>query len=231
MSKPSAHFVAQMEDVLEVYHRPYNPKRPVVCFDEGGKELHATPCGTLPMCPGQAARQDYEWERNGMANLFVWVEPLMGRRGATVTAHHTAVDFAHQIKALVDESYPEAEQIVLVTDNLNILVTDNLNIHGIASLYEAFEPSEARRLVEKLEWHYTPKHGSWLNMAEIEISVLARQCLKRRIADMATLNQEVKAWERRRNAVGAPVRWHFTTEDARIKLAHLYPIYKGKDLN
>lgn len=210
-----------MEDVLDVYQRPYDPRRPVVCFDEGGKELHGTPRGALPMRPGQPARQDYEWERHGMANLFVWIEPLTGRRSATVTERHTAIDFAYQLRKLV-ESYPDADTIVLVTDNLNI--------HTRASLYEAFEPAEAHRIANKLEWHYTPKHGSWLNMAEIEISALARQCLNRRIADAAVLDQEVKAWERRRNDLGAPIRWQFTTADARIRLAHLYPTYKGENL-
>jgi hypothetical protein len=209
-----------MEDILDVYQRPYDPERPLICFDEGGKELHGTPRGTLPVRPGQPARQDYEWERHGMANLFVWIEPLTGRRRADVTARHTAVDFAHQLLKLVDESYPEADRIVLVTDNLNI--------HTPASLYEAFEPAEAHRIARKLEWHYTPKHGSWLNIAEIELSVLARQCLDRRISDLASLEQEVKAWERRRNALGAPVRWQFTTADARIRLAHLYPTYQGE---
>lgn len=208
-----------MEDILDVYQRPYDPKRPVVCFDEGGKELHATPRGALPLRPGQPARQDYEWERHGMANLFVWVEPLAGRRNVDVTERHTAIDFAHQLRKLVDESYPDADTIVLVTDNLNI--------HTPASLYAAFEPAQAHRIARKLEWHYTPKHGSWLNIAEIELSVLARQCLDRRIPDLASLQREVKAWERRRNELGPPVRWQFTTADARIKLAHLYPTYKG----
>jgi hypothetical protein len=209
-----------MEDILDVYQRPYDPLRPVVCFDEGGKELHGTPHGTVSARPGRPARQDYEWERNGMANLFVWIEPLTGRRSVTVTAHHTAIDFAHQIRNLADESYPKADKIVLVTDNLNI--------HSRASLYEAFEPEEAHRLANKLEWHYTPKHGSWLNIAEIEISALSRQCLNRRIPDMATLDREVKAWEHRRNKVGAPIRWQFTTADTRTKLAHLYPTYKAE---
>lgn len=150
-----------MEDVLDVYQRPYDPKCPVVCLDEGAKELHGTPHGTLDVQPGQTQRQDYEWERHGMANLFLWVEPLAGRRRVEVTERHTAVDFAHQLRYLAESVYPEAQQIVLVTDNLNI--------HKTASLYEAFEPQTARRIARKIEWHYTPKHGSWLNMAEIEL--------------------------------------------------------------
>lgn len=221
LGTPSAKFVAKMEDVLDVYQRPHDPLRPVVCLDETSKELHSTPRGALPMepgteaGPGQPARQDYEYERHGTANLFLWVEPLAGRRGVAVTERRTAVDLARQLRALADEHYPQAERIVLVTDNLNT--------HGPASLYEAFAPAEARRLAARLEWHYTPEHGSWLNMAEIELSVLSRQCLSRRIPDAAALEREVGAWERGRNAAGATIRWQFTAADARVKLRRLYP--------
>ena len=223
MSKPSAQFVAAMEDVLDVYQRPYDPERPVVCLDEGGKELHGTPHGETPLQPGQPARQDYEWERHGMANLFLWVEPLTGKRNVCVTQRHTAIDFAYQLRTLVDDAYPDVDQIVLVTDNLNI--------HRTASLYEAFDPEEAHRIARKIEWHYTPKHGSWLDIAEIELSVLSRQCLSRRICDYETLQSEVAAWLERRNKVGSPIKWQFTTKDARIKLARLYPIYDDSKSN
>jgi hypothetical protein len=204
-----------MEDALEVYQRPHDPRRPVVCLDETSKGLHATPRGALPMEPGQPARQDYEYERHGTANLFLWVEPLAGRRGVQVTERRTAVDLAHRLRALSDEHYPDAERVVLVTDNLNT--------HGPASLYEAFAPAEARRLAARFEWHYTPEHGSWLNMAEIELSVLSRQCLSRRIADAAALEREVCAWEQERNGARATIRWQFTAADARVKLRRLYP--------
>ena len=207
-----------MEDVLDVYARPYDPKRPVVCFDEGGKELRDTPNGTLPMQPGQPAREDYEYERFGKANLFLSVEPLAGRRRVQVTERHTACDFAEAIRVVVDEDYPDAEIVVLVTDNLNI--------HKPASLYERFEPDEAHRIVRKIEWHYTPEHGSWLDMAECELSVLARQCLSRRIPDIETLSREVEAWQTRRNAAQVTIDWHFTTADARVKLKRLYPVLK-----
>lgn len=203
-----------MEDVLEVYQRPYDPKRPVVCLDEKTKELHATPNGSLPLEPGKPRREDYEYERNGTRNLFLWVEPLSGRRQVRVTGRRTGLDFARQLKALV-AAYPEAEQIVLVTDNLNT--------HGPASLYEAFAPEEARRIAQKIEWHYTPEHGSWLNMAETELSVLGRQCLNRRIPDADTLAQEVAAWQERRDRTRTTIRWQFTAQDARIKLRRLYP--------
>jgi hypothetical protein len=207
-----------MEDVLDVYARPYDPKRPMVCMDEGGKELRDTPKGTIPMQPGQPAREDYEYDRFGKANLFLWVEPLAGRRRVLVTQRHTACDFAEALKVLVDEEYPDAELIVLVTDNLNI--------HKPASLYERFEPEEARRIATKIEWHYTPEHGSWLDMAECELSVLARQCLSRRIPDIETLRREVRAWEARRNTAKVTIDWHFTTADARVKLKRLYPVLK-----
>ena len=203
-----------MEDVLEVYQRPYNPARPVVCLDEKSKELHTTPNGFLPLETGKPKREDYEYGRNGTRNLFLWVEPLSGRRHVCVTERRTAVDFAQQLKSLVD-AYPEAEQMVLVTDNLNT--------HSAACLYEAFAPEEARRIAAKIEWHYTPEHGSWLNMAETELSVLGRQCLNRRIADAARLRQEVAAWLEQRNRARTIIRWQFTTQEARIKLRRLYP--------
>jgi hypothetical protein len=207
-----------MEDVLDVYQRPYDPFYPQVCFDEGGKELRATPHGCLPAEPGQPQRQDYEYERHGKANLFLWVEPLTGRRRVLVTERHTACDFAEALRLLVDEEYPDAEKIVLVVDNLNI--------HKAASLYERFAPEEAHRIAKKIEWHYTPEHGSWLNMAECELSVLQRQCLDRRIPDQETLTAEVAAWERTRNQKQVTIDWRFTTEEARIKLKRLYPVLK-----
>jgi hypothetical protein len=211
----SAHFVSAMEDVLGVYHRPYDPARPVVGVDEGGKQLIGEVRPPLPVRPGDAAKEDYEYERNGVANLFVAVEPLAGRRLVGVTDRRTAVDFARFLKRLSDEVYADAERVVLVCDNLNT--------HTPASLYEAFAPEEARRLAERFEWHHTPKHGSWLNVAECELSVLARQCLGRRIPDRATLEREVAAWQERRNAQVVKIDWQFTTADARVKLKRLYP--------
>ena len=210
-----AEFVCALEDVLEVYQRDFDPARPVLCLDEASKQLVAQTRVPLPTAPGQPARQDYEYERCGTANLFLVTEPLVGQRRIKVTQRRTAVDFAEFVRDLVDRWYPDAQKIVLVMDNLNT--------HKLASLYEAFAPEEARRLVEKLEIHYTPKHGSWLNMAEIELSVLSRQCLDRRIPDAATLETEVAAWVDRRNGAGATIDWQFTTADARIKLKHLYP--------
>jgi len=207
-----------MEDVLDVYARPYDPKRPVVCIDEGGKELRDTPHGTVPMQPGQPAKEDYEYERLGKANLFMSVEPLAGKRRVRVTERHTYPDFAQELRHLVDEDYPEAEVIVLVCDNLNT--------HRSACLYASFEPDEAHRIANKIEWHYTPEHGSWLNMAEGELSVFARQCLDRRIADMQTLSGEAASWECARNAMRVKIHWQFTTADARIKLRRLYPVFK-----
>jgi transposase len=204
-----------MEDVIEVYHRPHDPERPVVCVDEAGKQLIGEVCPPLPVRVGSPAKEDGEYQRNGTANLFMAFEPLVGRRVVEVTARRTAIDFARFLKRLLDEAYPTARQVVLVTDNLNTHVT--------GSLYEAFEPAEARRLAERIEWHYTPKHGSWLNMAEIELSVLARQCLDRRIPDAETLRREVAAWEQRRNAAAVKADWQFTTADARVKLKKLYP--------
>jgi len=214
----SASYVAKMEDVLDVHQRPYHPKRPVVCFDEGGKELRDTPQGSLPMQPGQPEKQDYEYERLGKANVFLWVEPLTGRRGVRVTERHTYAQTAYLLRALVDEEYPDAEVIVVVCDNLGT--------HAPACLYATFAPEEAHRIHHKLEWHYTPEHGSWLNMAECELWVFARPCLARRIPDIPTLTREAAAWERTRNARQVKIHWHFTTADARIKLRRLYPVVK-----
>jgi transposase len=204
-----------MEDVLEVYQRPYDAKRPVVCLDEQSKQLIRETRRPIPATPGQPERVDYEYERNGTANLFMTFEPLAGRRRVTVTDRRTKVDFAQVIRELVDEQYPRAERIVLVMDNLNT--------HKLSSLYEAFAPAEARRLIERLEVHYTPKHGSWLNMAETELSVLSTQCLDRRIGEKDDLRVEVAAWEQRRNTAKCRVDWQFTTADARVKLKRLYP--------
>ena len=216
IGKPSAQFVAKMEDVLDVYARPYDACYPVVCVDELSKELHTTPHGTLPMAPGQPERQDYEYARQGVCNLFVAVEPLAGKRTVHVTERRTLQDFAEELRILVEESYPDAEKIVLVTDNLNT--------HTPACLYTRFAPEQARRIAARLEWHYTPEHGSWLNVAECELSVLVRQCLKQRIGSRADLEQEVAAWQERRNAAQVTIDWHFTTLDARIKLKRLYPV-------
>ena len=211
----NAEFVCAMEDVLEVYTRPYDPRRPQVCLDETSKQLVAETREPLPAAPGRPERVDYAYERQGTANLFMAFEPLAGQRRVKVTKRRTAVDFAQVLQELVDVQYPQAEKIVLVMDNLNT--------HKPASLYEAFAPAEARRLMERLEIHYTPKHGSWLNMAETELSVLATQCLDRRIPDPTTLAQEVAAWEHQRNTAHSRVHWRFTTPDARIKLRRLYP--------
>ena len=205
-----------MEDVLAVYCRPRDPKRPLVCLDEASKQLFKEVRDPLPMKPGQPARHDYEYERNGTANLFMMFAPLEGRRYIKVTERRTAIDYAHVLKDLSDIHYRDAEQIVLVNDNLNT--------HKPASLYEAFPASEARRLVERFEWHYTPKHASWLDMAESELSVVARQCLDRRIPDIKTLITEIAAWESDRNKHNAKADWQFTSTDARIKLKQLYPL-------
>ena len=211
----NADFVCAMEDVLAVYTRPYDPARPVVCLDELNKQLVAEIQTPLPVEPGQPARFDYEYERCGTANLFMINEPLMGQRHVTVTEQRTAVDFARVVRDLLEVRYPHAEKVVLVIDNLNT--------HKPAALYQAFEPAVARSLIDRLEIHYTPKHGSWLNMAEIELSILSRQCLDRRIPDLDTVTREVAAWEQARNANPRPVNWRFTTPDARIKLKRLYP--------
>jgi transposase len=204
-----------MEDVLHVYHRPYDPRFPQVCMDETSKQLVGETRTPLPAAPGRPARIDYEYERRGVRNLFLFVEPLAGRRHVQVTERRTKRDWATAIQELVDVHYPTAERIVLVLDNLNT--------HVGSALYETFPPAEARRLLERLELHYTPPHGSWLNMAEIELSVLGRQCLDRRIPDEATLVREVAAWGLDRNAHRTTIDWRFTTADARIKLKRLYP--------
>jgi hypothetical protein len=204
-----------MEDVLAVYTRPRDSDRPLVCLDETSKQLIAETRMPIPMKPGRAARVDYEYERNGTANLFMLFAPLQGWRHVKVTDRHTAIDYAHVLKDLADVHFAPAKTIVLIQDNLNI--------HSKASLYEAFPAPEARRLVERFEWHYTPKHGSWLNLAESELGVLSAQCLDRRIPDKQTLIDEIAAWQHERNANHTESDWHFTTKDARIKLKHLYP--------
>jgi hypothetical protein len=211
-----------MEDVLDVYRRPLDPRRPLVCLDEGSKQLLGHSREPLPMQParadqpGHAVREDYEYVREGTCSFFMVFAPLLSWRHVAVTQRRTAKDFAGVIESLVDVQFPDAERIVLVLDNLNT--------HTPASLYEAFPPAKAKRLADKLEIHYTPKHGSWLDMAEIELSVLARQCLDRRLPDVETLTREVAAWEEARNSAGMTVHWQFTTEQARIKLRKLYPI-------
>src|SRR5512143_4040364 len=208
-----------MEDVLEVYTRPYDPARPVVCLDEISKQLVAETRTPLPAEPGQPERVDYEYERRGMANLFLTCEPLAGRRHVTVTEQRTAVDFAKEVRGLLEVRYPQAARVVLVMDNLNT--------HKPAALYQAFEPAVARALIERLEIHHTPKHGSWLNMAEIELSVLSRHGLDRRIPDADPLTREVAAWEQARNTHAQPVDWRFTTPDARLKLDFLYSLIQN----
>ncbi len=201
--------------MLEVYHRPYDAKRPVVCMDETSKQLVKETRVGQPMAPGHAAKVDYEYERNGTANVFMFVEPLRGWRKANITDRRTRCDWAGQIQELVDVHYPKARKITLVQDNLNT--------HHPSSLYEAFAPAEARRLIDKLEIVYTPKHGSWLNIAEIELGVLNRQCMAERIGEKTELVQNVSAWEDRRNGKTAKIDWQFTTANARIKLRRLYP--------
>jgi len=213
--KQNAAFVAAMEDVLEVYKRPYDPKRPVVCMDEQPTQLLKETRKKVPAQPGQPERVDYEYERNGTAVNFMSTETLGGWRKVNIRGRKTAIDWAHEMKGLLDEDYPEAEQVVLVCDNLNT--------HKVASFYKAFEPQEARRLIERLDIHYTPKHGSWLNVAEIELSVFTQQCLDRRIPDIGTLREEANAWYRERNAGQKSVDWQFTTDKARITLKRLYP--------
>jgi hypothetical protein len=204
-----------MEDVLDVYTQPEDPRYPLVCMDESSKQLLREPRPSLPPAPHQPQRVDHEYERGGVVNLFLFCAPLLGQRWVDVTERRTRADWAYQIKDLVDVRFPTAVRIRLVMDNLNT--------HSPASLYEVFAPAEAKRLADKLELHYTPKHGSWLNIAEIELSVLSRQCLDRRVPDAATLQAEISAWQDRRNAAGSGVDWRFTTADARIKLKRLYP--------
>jgi DDE superfamily endonuclease len=207
-----------MEDILAVYARPVDPARPLVCFDEGGKELHQHVRPPLSVGRGRSAREDTAYARGGMANLFLACAPHLGWRAVHVTTQRTAVDFAHALQVLVEQQFPAAERIVLITDNLNT--------HTPAALYQTFPPAEARRILEKLEWHYTPKHGSWLNMAELELSALARQCLDRRIPDAATLQTEVAAWVTARNQEAAPLTWRFDLATARTRLAHCYPHFE-----
>lgn len=217
--KQDAAFVCQMEQVLEVYKRPYDPKRPVVCMDEQPKQLIAETRSPVPAGPGRPAHADYEYVRRGVCVVWLFVEALAGWRNVVVTATKTAVDWAHQVRALVDHArYAAAERITLVCDNLNT--------HTLAALYQAFGPAEALRLARKLELLYTPKHGSWLNVAESELSVLTRQSLDRRIDTQGEVATEAWAWKERRNEKQIGVEWHFTTEDARIKLKHLYPKVK-----
>lgn len=204
-----------MEDILTVYKRAFDPQEPLVCMDEVSKQLIRETRQFIPATAGRPARHDYEYERNGVCNLFMFFEPLAGKRHVSVTDRRTKIDWATQIKYLMDVRYPTARKV--------ILVMDNLNTHTGASLYEAFEPHEAYRLLERLEIHYTPKHGSWLNMAEIELGVLTRQCLDRRLPDKGTLSAEIAAWQQRRNAAEAKVDWRFTAANARIKLKRLYP--------
>ena len=213
--KQNSAFVANMEDVLEIYKMPYNSAVPVICMDEQPTQLIKETRRKLTVEPGKPERLDYEYERNGTATNFMFTEPLAGWRKVNVRPRKTAVDWADEIKELLDEDYPDVGKVVLVCDNLNT--------HKAASLYEAFEPKEARRLFERLEIHYTPKHGSWLNVAEIELSVFTKQCLDRRIPEIEILRQEAKAWYGRRNVSQKSVDWQFTTEDARIKLKKLYP--------
>lgn len=222
IGKPSAKFVAKMEDVLDVYARPYDPRFPVVCLDETSKELRSTPRGSKPTTPGQSAREDYEYGRHGTANVFLAVEPLAGRRTVRVTERRTSVDFAEELRRIVEEDYRHAEKVVLVTDNLNT--------HTVNALYEAFEPEVARQITRRVEWHYTPEHASWLNIAEIELAALATQCLNRRIASKDDLERQTTAWQDARNQKQARVVWQFHTEDARIKLRRLYPQYKETKL-
>jgi DDE superfamily endonuclease len=215
---PSAEFVATMEDVLDVYHRPYDPDRPVVCMDECSKQLIGEVREPLPPKPGQIAKYDSEYERRGTANVFLAVEPLAGKRTVRVTDRRTRVDWAQFVRLLLLTMYPDVAKV--------ILVMDNLNTHSIASLYEAFDADTARSLAARLEIHYTPKHGSWLNMAETELSIVSRQCLDRRIENKDVMEREISIWEMSRNEACARINWQFTTADARIKLKRLYPSFE-----
>ena len=208
-----------MEDVLDVYHRPYDPARPVVCMDEASKQLIGEIRDPLPARPGQIEKYDSEYRREGTANIFMAIEPLAGHRTVHVTERRTKVDWAAFIRHLLEEVYPTAEKVVLVMDNLNT--------HAVGSLYEAFDASRARRLATRLEIHYTPKHGSWLNMAETELSILCRQCLDRRIDSQDKMTSEIAVWEKERNSAQSTIDWQFTTADARIKLKKLYPSLQG----
>jgi hypothetical protein len=208
-------FVAAMEEILDVYQLPLDPRFPVVCMDESSKQLVGEVHAPIPVAPGHGQLVDHEYVRHGVAMLFVEVEPLLGRRHVEVTQRRTRQDWAHFIKVMLDERYPHATKVRLVMDNLNT--------HAIASLYETFPPAEAHRLAQRLEIHYTPKHGSWLNIAEIELSALNSQCLQRRIPSIEALRNEITSWQKHRNNRGAPINWRFTTQDARIKLTRLYP--------
>jgi len=213
--KENADFVCAMEDVLEVYQRPYDPEYPVVCMDESSKQMLKEVRKPIPAQPGKPERYDTEYERNGTNNIFMFFEPLAAKRFIDITETRKAVDWALQIKDLVDNKYPKAQKITPVMDNLNT--------HTGGSLYKRFKPEEAQRILSKIQFHYTPKHGSWLNMAEIELSILCRQCLNRRIPDRETFKREVAAWQKERNSYSSPMDWRFTTDDARIKLKKLYP--------
>jgi hypothetical protein len=206
-----------MEDVLEVYRRPHDPNKPLLCIDESSKQLTLETRTPIPMQPGQLRREDHEYERNGTVNIFMMFAPLEGWRHVEVTDRRTAIDYAHLLKRASDVDFPNAEKI--------LLVQDNLNTHNWSSLYEAFPADEARRLVERFEWHYTPKHGSWLDMAESELGALTKQCLDRRIPDKKTIIKEIAAWERERNKNKTKADWQFTTADARVKLKRLYPSF------
>ena len=227
--KACASYVSKMEDVLDVYQRPYDALQPVICFDETRKELHATPEGTQPACvaegekEGHSAREDYAYTRNGSASILLWQEPIVGKCGVSVRQQHLGVDIAEFLHRLSDEIYPDAQKIVLVCDNLKT--------HAAHFLYERFSPEEAHRLKNRFEWHYTPEHGSWLNIAECELSVFSRQCLNRRIADILTLQSETSAWERERNSTPHTVKWRFAKEEARVKLRKLYPLLKYQSLD
>jgi len=211
----SAEFVHRMEDVLDIYHLPYDPNFPVVCFDESSKQLVAEKHTSISVEPGQAERHDYEYKRNGVRNLLLFFSPLASWRHIQVAELRTHLEWAYCMRDLVDVHFPEATCV--------LVIQDNLNTHNPAFMYEVFEPAEAKRILDRLDFHFTPKHGSWLNMAEIEFSVLSRQCLDRRIEDEASLIQEITAWQEERNKIHATVDWQFTTDDARIKLKKLYP--------
>jgi len=208
-----------MENVLEIYHRPYNPDYPVICMDESSKQMLKEVRVPFSAKPGKPERFDTEYERNGTSNIFMFFEPLAAKRLVDITPSRMAIDWAHQVKDLVDHQYPLVKNI--------LLVQDNLNTHCGASLYKAFALEEARRILDRVEFHYTPKHGSWLNMTEIELSVLGKQCLNRRIPDRQTFKAEVNAWAEKRNAIATPMNGRFTTEDARIKLKKIYPTIKS----
>ncbi len=215
-------FVAKMEDVLDVYARPYDPKRPVVCVDETTKELRSTPRGSLPVQAERPEREDYVYERHGTANVFLSVEPLAGQRQVRLTERHTKLDFAEELRCILEEDYPDVEKVVLITDNLNT--------HGLHALYEAFEPEQANRLARRLEWHFTPEHASWLNVAEIELSALSLQAIGRRVGSAEELRACVECWVQQRNQRRVRIDWQFRAKDARIKLRRLYPRYKPVEL-